>query len=176
MIPTPDTAHIRRDEYKDSVYDPAEDTFALLDALENDADEIRAYAPRLCVEIGSGSGCVSAFVGQLLGGNAEPILTSILDALNPRIEGLVDLLLFNPPYVVTSDEEERLAQSTAGLGGSWAGGVHGTQLLDKMIHMGLIERVLSPGGRFYVVAIRANNPPALVAALQARGLQVEGSS
>lgn len=94
----------------------------------------------------------------------------------PRIEGAVDLLLFNPPYVVTSDDEERLEQSRAGLGGALAGGVHGTQLVDAMIRNGIIERVLSPGGRFYLVAIRANDPPALVAALQARGLHAEVSA
>lgn len=103
----------------------------------------------------------------------ESVLTSTLDAMMPRIEGIVDLLLFNPPYVVTPDEEERLEQSKAGLGGALAGGIHGTQLIDNMIRHGVIERVLSPGGRFYLVAIRANDPPALVAALQARGLQVE---
>lgn len=100
-------------------------------------------------------------------------MTSTLEALLPRIEGMVDLLLFNPPYVVTSDDEERLEQSSAGLGGALAGGVHGTHLINTMIHNGIIERVLSPGGRFYLVAIRANNPPALIAALQARGLHAE---
>ena len=52
MIPTPDTSHLRKSEYRDSVYDPAEDTFALIDALEEDANELQASPPRLCVEIG----------------------------------------------------------------------------------------------------------------------------
>ena len=56
----------------------------LLDALEKDADELKALRPTICLEIGqvprtkrtekyvynvcsSGSGCVSAFMGHILG-------------------------------------------------------------------------------------------------------------
>ncbi len=51
MIPTPDLTHLKRADY-DRVYEPAEDTFALLDALEGDAERLRTSKPRLCVEIG----------------------------------------------------------------------------------------------------------------------------
>ena len=61
-----------------------EDTFILLDALEQDAEELRDAKPLVCLEIGyatcygltrtradkpssSGSGCVSAFTGSILG-------------------------------------------------------------------------------------------------------------
>jgi release factor glutamine methyltransferase len=64
---------------------PQEDTFVLLDALEQDSDILRRVKPTLCLEIGfgsasvdagkgdnnrdysSGSGCVSAFMGHILG-------------------------------------------------------------------------------------------------------------
>jgi release factor glutamine methyltransferase len=64
---------------------PQEDTFVLLDALEQDSDILRRVKPTLCLEIGfgsasvdagkgdnnrdysSGSGCVSAFMGRILG-------------------------------------------------------------------------------------------------------------
>ncbi|KAH9273486.1 hypothetical protein BASA83_004152 [Batrachochytrium salamandrivorans] len=45
----------------------AEDTFLLLDALENDCELLRTLQPTICLEIGSGSGCVTAFLGALLG-------------------------------------------------------------------------------------------------------------
>ena len=195
MIPTPDTRHLRRAEYAEHVYDPAEDTFALLDALEQDADALRALHATLCIEIGSGSGCVAAFAARIVGHAAylctdinraavqctvetvtrndcalETVQTSILDALRPRIDGCVDLMLFNPPYVVTSEAEEAAEQCRADLGGAWAGGVAGTKLVDRLITTGAVEQVLRPGGRFYLVAIQRNNPEALVTMLKRHGL------
>ena len=52
MIPTPDIGHLRQPKYRDNVYDPAEDTFALMDALEQDIDTLKALDASLWVEIG----------------------------------------------------------------------------------------------------------------------------
>ncbi|WBW75165.1 eRF1 methyltransferase Mtq2 [Schizosaccharomyces osmophilus] len=63
MIPTPDTSCLSEDVFQD-VYEPAEDTFALLDALEEDKDKLCKFADEkllLTSEIGCGSGCVSSF-------------------------------------------------------------------------------------------------------------------
>lgn len=66
MIPTPDLSHLSSADY-DHVYEPAEDTFILLDALEQDATDLQQMKPTVCLEIGSGSGCVSAFMSKILG-------------------------------------------------------------------------------------------------------------
>ncbi|PKI83083.1 Mtq2p [Malassezia vespertilionis] len=179
MLPTPDTAHVGRAPYADSVYDPAEDSFALMDALEADADALYALQCGLCVEIG---GAVSAFVRNIVGADTaflctdinaaamhctketgeknavvlEPVRTSLVDGL--RLDHSVDLLLFNPPYVVTSDLEAKTEQEDASLGGALAGGVHGTALLQCIIHTRLVQRVLRPGGRFYFTRWWANLP------------------
>ncbi|KAI0274872.1 hypothetical protein BC834DRAFT_850073 [Gloeopeniophorella convolvens] len=79
MIPTPDLSHLTADDYE-RVYEPAEDTFVLLDALEADANALRALAPRVCLEIGSGSGCVSSFLGALLGPSSSLILCTDINA------------------------------------------------------------------------------------------------
>ncbi|WFD42137.1 peptide chain release factor N(5)-glutamine methyltransferase [Malassezia psittaci] len=101
-------------------------------------------------------------------------MTSTLEGM--RVKGAVDLLLFNPPYVVTSDEEELVAQQHASIEGSWAGGLYGTRLLQKLIDDGLIEETLNSQGRFYLVAIKQNDPEGLMKQLQKRGLDVEVSN
>jgi release factor glutamine methyltransferase len=50
MIPTPDLSHLTRHDLE-QVYDPAEDTFLLLDALEQDAEALRKERPLICLEL-----------------------------------------------------------------------------------------------------------------------------
>lgn len=109
-VPTPRYEHVGpRGRFRD-VYEPAEDTFLLLDALERDAAQLRqaGYARQaavekarwgtcrytalaaggarvrhqkahpgfsvfridICLEIGSGSGVVSAFLASIIGASA----------------------------------------------------------------------------------------------------------
>ena len=57
MIPTPLTHHLDFE----NIYEPAEDSFLLLDALEQDLVYIsQTLKPTICVEIGSGSGIISS--------------------------------------------------------------------------------------------------------------------
>jgi release factor glutamine methyltransferase len=51
MLPTPSLSHLSKEDFT-RVYEPAEDTFILLDALEADAERLRREKPRLVVEIG----------------------------------------------------------------------------------------------------------------------------
>ncbi|XP_061628413.1 methyltransferase N6AMT1 isoform X4 [Phyllopteryx taeniolatus] len=145
--PTPLYAHAARGHFRD-VYEPSEDSFLLMDALEKDVDELRQMRPRVCVEVGSGSGAVSAFLASMLGPSAiyfctdvnraaalctaktasrngvslEPVVTDLVECLLPRLSGQVDVLLFNPPYVVTPSSGKhghgsRLGRRQAGPGG-----------------------------------------------------------
>ncbi|PWN32864.1 S-adenosyl-L-methionine-dependent methyltransferase [Meira miltonrushii] len=207
MIPTPDVSHLTSLPYLNHVYEPAEDTFALLDALEQDADKLQNQNPRLVVEIGCGSGCVSAFMANILksqttekGTSAAFLCTDInpialdatsetakrndlghslsvirmnaLDGLMQRCKGKIDVLLFNPPYVPTFEEEEQMAQMKASIEGSWAGGSLGRRLLDELLPQ--LPHLLSPnGGRFYFVAIKQNQPEELVEQLSSYGLTAD---
>lgn len=189
MIPTPDLSHLRAADYE-HVYEPAEDTFILLDALEQDADVLRALKTPLCLEIGSGSGCVSAFLGSILGASASyictdinphaalctrrtgeqnkvtlcPIIANLAYPLLHRIRKQVDVLLFNPPYVPTSVDEADFAQHDRDIAGSWAGGDDGMQITNIVLDM--LDDLLAPTGRFYLVALKQNDIPGITRRLR----------
>ncbi|KAI7864122.1 S-adenosyl-L-methionine-dependent methyltransferase [Spinellus fusiger] len=179
MIPTPDLSHLTAKDF-DRLYEPAEDTFLLLDALEEEASWLRSNKPRLCLEVGSGSGCVMTMLATILGetsayyfatdinpyacratqqtakqnniGTIEPIQTSLIDSLLPRLHQAVDVLLFNPPYAVTPPEEV----GSFGIEAAWAGGIDGRQVIDSFIPY--VKDLLSPNGVFYLLLINENKP------------------
>ncbi|KAG6814024.1 hypothetical protein H0H92_003874 [Tricholoma furcatifolium] len=182
MIPTPDLSHLTAKDY-DHVYEPAEDTFILLDALEKDEQELKDLRPLISLEIGSGSGCVSAFIGKILGPSVLYLCSDInpyackctratgtqnkvvLDAINTtfasplttRLKHTIDIILFNPPYVPTMEEEMEDAQDARGISGSWAGGADGMSVTD--IFLEHVEELISDRGRFYLVAVEENGVP-----------------
>ncbi|KAF7310595.1 Hemk methyltransferase family member 2-like [Mycena chlorophos] len=185
MIPTPDLSHLKPADY-DVVYEPAEDTFILMDALEQDADALKRGCPRVCLEIGSGSGCVSAFLGSFLGPSEALYLctdinshacacsratgdqnkiplnlvnTSLAYPFLARLQNAVDIIVFNPPYVPTITDEAITAQHDRGIGGAWAGGEDGMEVTN--IFLSRVAGLLSPGGRFYLVAVPQNNISAI---------------
>ncbi|EFO26376.1 methylase [Loa loa] len=173
MHPTP--LYRITDEQKESVYEPAEDTFLLLDALEEDKEALEQLEPNVVVEIGSGSGIVSVFCQQLLrvpvftlttdmnfkalqctrttaqlnNVSVEAVQCDLLSALNHRLCGLVDVLLFNPPYVPT--EQEATSDSVR----CWAGGPTGRGAIDRLFAQ--LPEILAPGGFFFVVALHSND-------------------
>jgi len=55
------------------VYPPSDDTFLLLEALAADARHLRALRPSLCLEVGCGSGAVSAGLLEVLRGESEVV-------------------------------------------------------------------------------------------------------
>ncbi|CAJ0581876.1 unnamed protein product, partial [Mesorhabditis spiculigera] len=166
-------------EQRESVYEPAEDTFLLLDALEKDIKKIRELKATLVVEVGCGSGVVSTFVAQNLGRRAHYLATDLnrtaaqcarqtarlnkveLDTVwtdlvsGLRLFNLVDVLLFNPPYVPTEEEASTDIERT------WAGGPSGRGTLDRLLPH--VPRLLSSRGVFYLVALHQNDIPALLA-------------
>ncbi|KAA1130661.1 S-adenosylmethionine-dependent methyltransferase [Puccinia graminis f. sp. tritici] len=193
MHPTPDLSHLTTQDFQ-HVYEPAEDTFILLDALEADAQRLVSFRPFICLEIGSGSGCVSVFIQQLLRSistlhfctdinqlalkatastfsqNALPqpnvIQTSLVECL--RLDQTIELLLFNPPYVETEDEEYEVARGNHKISASWAGGSDGMKLTNQLLEN--LERILHPQrGILYIVAIKENKPDEIVKRMEDAG-------
>ncbi|KAF8295667.1 putative methylase [Clavulina sp. PMI_390] len=212
MIPTPDLSHLKSADYE-NVYEPAEDTFILLDALEKDADVLVNMRPNICLEIGSGSGCVSTFLHSVLqqapsdGITIKPAALYLCTDINPyaasctirtgaqnnvrldviqgpfalplskRLAGQIGILIFNPPYVPTEDEEAIASQSVSNpsdenrIAGAWAGGEDGMAVTS--IFLDQVEGLLSAQGRFYLVAVARNNVPKIREHMSGYGLQSE---
>ncbi|PSN49046.1 hypothetical protein C0J52_09627 [Blattella germanica] len=176
---TPFLSHFTLKDY-DQIYEPAEDSFLLIDALEQELPVLRNLKPALCIEIGSGSGVVITALGNALGRNScylaidvnpiaciatkktaehngvdiEVVTMDLLSAVQWR--NRVDLLIFNPPYVVTPSEEVIGKGAHGDLTRSWAGGVRGREVMDRLFPM--IPNILSPYGIFYLLVISDNGP------------------
>lgn len=50
-----------------------------------------------------------------------------------RLRHCVDIILFNPPYVPTDHGESFHAQGSAGIAGSWAGGLDGMEVTNRFL-------------------------------------------
>ena len=77
-----------------------------------------------------------------------------------------DLVVFNPPYVPTDEDELRRALTTRDISASWAGGPSGRVVIDRFIEA--LPNVLSDSGSSlaYVVLLEENKPDEVVAAIQ----------
>lgn len=176
-IETPDLSHISSSDYE-NVYEPAEDSFLMLDALESEIPYIKAIKPTICLEIGSGSGIVLTGLAKCLGSGCAYFSVDInshaaqvtrktasrncvslevvnCDLVGPflsRIQNEIDVLVFNPPYVPT-DESEIDLKSPIAL--SWAGGLRGRKVMDRLFP--LIPQIMSPNGTFYLLIVKEND-------------------
>jgi release factor glutamine methyltransferase len=137
----------------DHVYEPKEDSFLMVDALQahmNKEDRI--------LEVGCGSGIVSMFAvdnaSLVIATDLNPYavrcakingITSIVSDLFAGIRGSFDLIVFNPPYLPTSEGDY--------LGG-WDdlmldGGPDGRRTIKRFL-AGIGEH-LAPGGRILLL-------------------------
>ena len=76
----PDLSHLSPADYE-HVYEPAEDSYLMMDALHAERSFLLSrFACPVCVEVGSGSGVLSAYLSRLMGGRGVYWATDI----NPR--------------------------------------------------------------------------------------------
>ncbi|XP_063952685.1 methyltransferase N6AMT1-like isoform X2 [Lytechinus pictus] len=188
-VETPDFSHLKPADFE-HVYEPAEDTFLLLDGLQKEAAFIRQLQPSICVEVGCGSGIIISALSKLINQSALCIATDrnpyathctkrtaqlnlcqvevmncdLLTPLERRLQGSVDILIFNPPYVVTPSNEMK----SSGIEASWAGGADGREVTDRLLP--LVPNLLSQQGVMYLVAIRENKPEELMTWMSSLGL------
>ena len=191
---TPYLTHITSEDFK-YVYEPAEDSFLLLDALEADLPKLRSDKPAICTEIGSGSGVIITAVAKALpetacfaidvnpracdvttrtaaknGANLNVINMNLLNGFRSNV---IDVLIFNPPYVVTPDEEIDSYESPKdnpfndNIIKSWAGGTDGRLIMDRVFDA--MDSILSPNGTAYILVIEENKPKEIIANMKTKG-------
>lgn len=219
MLPTPSTSHVEFER----VYEPAEDSYLLLDTLSSDNEknflQNRFRSPShspLIVEIGTGSGVVLSFLNahaQVILGRSDVlaigvdlnrfackateqtvsvaqheqttqslshgfymgnVLGDLAGSLRP---GVVDILIFNPPYVPTSElpspiqgdsNNTTFEDDSKLLALSYAGGVDGMETTDRLL--GSLRDVLSPSmGCAYILLCAQNKPDQIKAAIRRWG-------
>ncbi|XP_045435752.1 methyltransferase N6AMT1 isoform X2 [Pipistrellus kuhlii] len=158
-LPTPEHGHVGRGAFRD-VYAPAEDTFLLLDALEAAAAELTR-----CTDINPNAAACTLETARCNQVHVQPVITDLVKGLLPRLKEKVDLLVFNPPYVVTPPEEV----GSHGIEAAWAGGRNGREVMDRFFP--LVPDLLSPRGMFYLVTIKENNPEDILETMKVKGLQ-----
>ncbi|CAK0786018.1 hypothetical protein CVIRNUC_009231 [Coccomyxa viridis] len=176
----PSVADVRLTSYNKDVYEPSDDSFALVDALQQ--HDWTSFSPDVCLEVGCGSGYVICSVAKMLSqhglraqvlasdissaaleatqetlvahgvADVELIQGDLLKPLIPRFQHQVDLLIFNPPYVPTPDDE----LTRTDIARAWAGGNRGRAIIDKFLPQ--VKEVLSPRGFMYMVTVTDNRP------------------
>ncbi|XP_014681572.1 PREDICTED: hemK methyltransferase family member 2-like isoform X2 [Priapulus caudatus] len=174
MIPTPKLSHLTSEDYND-VYEPAEDTFLLMDALEADIELIKKLRPSLCLEVGSGSGAVITFLANVLGNSALYLCTDVnmRAAFTSLKTGLANSVDVQPVLTdLVSCLESRLQEKVGGRGieASWAGGTNGREVTDRLLP--LIGKLLSRTGLFYLVIIKENIQDEIEEEMRRQGLHM----
>lgn len=166
----------------DLVYEPAEDSFLLADAALKEAK------PGMRIlEIGTGSGFVSSvllanlkeirLVATEINPHAarcakmngvEVIRTDLFRGIKSKNpETLFDLILFNPPYLPTSEEEK----VPGWLNYAFDGGISGRDTLEKFLDE--VRDYLKPGGEILVLISSITGLDAVKEKMETLGFAVE---
>ncbi len=141
------------------VYEPAEDTFLL-------AENLQVERKHRVLEIGTGTGIVTITVSRkcktvvatdinpnaikcathnIINNKAYNVEIKEGDLFEPVSDEKFDLILFNTPYLPTSEEE----QVDDELEAAWDGGADGREVIDRFLDE-LIDH-LNPEGRVQLV-------------------------
>ncbi|XP_074601571.1 hemK methyltransferase 2 isoform X2 [Brevipalpus obovatus] len=180
-----------------NVYEPREDSFLFLDCLGKDLDLIKSLKPTICLEIGTGTCILTTALCKALGPSqalylATDINQNVIEAgietfqkngllrISPNIvladlfenfgqsfKTKTDLLLFNPPYVPTEDDEVNGDL----LSKSWAGGPDGRAIIDRFIIQA--PDFMANNSLLYLLLIKENKPNEVIELLAQKSVFLE---
>ncbi|SBT80563.1 methyltransferase-like protein, putative [Plasmodium malariae] len=168
------------EEVRNNVYAPSSDTFTFIEALEDDIETISSEV-NIALEMGMGSGyLILSLYEMLLKRNKKIDLLYCID-INKNACNCVrkltrdnkisnveiinndlfnnikkcqqfDLILFNPPYVVTGQDEMNRTDIVS----SYAGGKHGREIILKFLLS--VHEYVSNNGVIYLLLEKKNMP------------------
>jgi release factor glutamine methyltransferase len=78
--------------------------------------------------------------------HADVTATDTVSGLEKRLAGMADVVVVNPPYVPTPEEEIEIK----GIAASWAGGLNGHQVIDRILP---VCELLSEKGCMYMIVL-----------------------
>ena len=175
-----------------NVYEPAEDTFLLIDSIFNDINYLKNnnYFVKNkeinSIEIGCGNGLISCCYLNLIKelnikinshycidinkdavnltkklinnynlNNNTYFIESDLFNNNLLINKLFNIIIFNPPYVTTDENEYKNALKNKDIYASWAGGKNGSETIYKFIEQ-IKNHINLENGIIYLLLSKEN--------------------
>jgi release factor glutamine methyltransferase len=164
------------------VYTPAEDTFLL-------ADNLSVRRSDHVLDVGTGCGLLAMLAAHRavdvvatdvnpnavrcakenaeMNGVRDKISFVQGDLMAPiRIGATFDLILFNAPYLPSSNKED-----ASWLGRAWAGGTNGRQVIDRFISES--PRFLSPTGRILMIQSTLSGSEETISQFKNQGLKAD---
>lgn len=171
------TIRIYRDrefELLEGVYDPGDDSFLLVEAT---LAEVKPGERVL--EVGTGSGIISFFVKEITGVVATDInpaacenarqngVNVVRTDLFNGICGTFDVIIFNPPYLPTAQDEKL----NSWLNRAFDGGPDGRDVIRQFLAE--VSRILPVGGRVLTVFSSLTDIDAVIELYMKHGFWVE---
>lgn len=198
MLPTPDIKDLDF-----NVYEPSEDSFLLLDCFEEEDKFLKTYFEKITpfiIEVGTGSGIVTSFImSNILPDSIflttdvnphatktcrktikhnNPQFSGCFDALQMSLttgirKGLVDILVFNPPYVPAEEVPEipDSEKSDTWLDLALLGGSDGMVVTWELLNN--LGNILSEKGIAYILFCARNKPLEVQEVMKAKGWNVD---
>lgn len=174
-----------------NVYEPAEDTFLLIDSILNDIDNGELSKQNIVsIELGIGNCLVSCcFLGKVkekginiekhfcidinkdaielgkrlinnynLSENVIFLESDLFESINTQNK--FDVVIFNPPYVTTDEDEYKKGLINKDIYASWAGGKKGSETIFKFANQ--IKDFIKPDGVIYLLLSKENEYESII--------------